>query len=52
MNLSTIIVLGIVIFIVALAVRSLVIKHKNGGGCGCGCSGCKAACPHAKKEKP
>ncbi len=51
MNLSSIIVLGIIVLIVAFIIRSLVIKHKNGGGCGCGCgcSGCKAECPSKKQ---
>lgn len=38
-NISSIIVLIILSFIIFLSVRSL-LKRKNGGGCGCGCSSC------------
>lgn len=51
MNLPTLIVLGILIFIVALAIRSIVLKRKNGGGCGCGCAGCTGKCPSSEKLK-
>ncbi len=43
MNLPTFVICIILLIIVALIIRSLVKKHKNGGGCGCGCSGCPRA---------
>lgn len=43
MNFPTFVICVILVIIVALIIRSLVKKHKNGGGCGCGCSGCSKA---------
>lgn len=51
-NLSTILVVCVLLLIVALAIRSM-IRDKKKGGCagGCaGCSGCASAAQHHDKS--
>ncbi|AUO15639.1 FeoB-associated Cys-rich membrane protein [Clostridium taeniosporum] len=42
--LATIIIAGIIFFLMALVIVNRIRKSKKGeGGCGCGCSGCSSA---------
>lgn len=53
MNLSTLIVLLIVVGIVALVIRTMIHDKKTGkgcGGCNGGCAGCGGGC-HSEEEK-
>ena len=50
-NLMTCIVLGILLIIVFLIIRSLINDHKKGihSSCGGDCGSCRAACLHSIK---
>lgn len=53
MNLSTVVILVIVIGIAALAVRSIYKQKKSGGccgGCGGNCSACHGDCTTKQKQ--
>ncbi len=52
MNISTIIILAVVIAVILLAVRQLKKDKKEGNSpCGCKCSGCaSSSICHGKKE--
>ncbi len=43
-NLSTLLVSGLILFIVSLIIRKMIKDKKSGkSGCGCGCQGCALA---------
>ncbi|MBR3001415.1 MAG: FeoB-associated Cys-rich membrane protein [Oscillospiraceae bacterium] len=44
-NFASLILTFVLVFIVALALRS-VIRQRKKGGCGCGCSSCSGSFPH------
>ena len=51
MNLSTALVLAVVILIAGAIIYKLVMDKKKGKSCGCDCSSCGACCPYSTAEK-
>lgn len=47
---STILVVALILGAIFLAARSIYRKRKN-GGCGCGCSGCSQDCPSRNLDR-
>lgn len=48
-SISTILVVCVLLFIVVLAIRS-IIKDKKNGGCSCGCEGCSGCISKSEKK--
>ena len=48
-SLSTILVVCVLLFIVVLAIRS-IIKDRKKGGCSCGCEGCSECITKSEKK--